>query len=73
MPPDHKARWYAVLFCWEPEEGQFPGAVPEDDAMGNVSLRSPGVFYSKAEAEAWAVAHDLEDDPKHYDAWVDLR
>lgn len=61
-PPSDGVGWYAVLLCWDAEEGSFPdanhwnGAKWEvDDPVSSVSLRK---FDTKKDAYDWAYAHD---------------
>jgi hypothetical protein len=63
-PQDHPplSGWYAVLRCWEPEEGVFPDAVhwPSDDWDVWIVRRSPKPFASHGDALDWAYENDPE-------------
>jgi hypothetical protein len=55
--------WYAVLVCWDAEEGMFPNAFERKN--GAWSETSPvmgfaGPFGNKEVAHDWAYAHDPE-------------
>ena len=61
--------WFAVIIGWEPEEGLFTNAVyakagkvewPESSGMTYDGSGHAGPFATKAEAQAWADAHDPE-------------
>jgi hypothetical protein len=62
--------WFAVIRCWEVEEGMFAGVVwadkgvvREDGGMTSDGSGHAGPFATKAEAQAWADAHDPEGSP----------
>lgn len=55
--------WYAILECWEPEEGMFPGAtlvqsLPLAGSHASGLVAHAGPFPTREAAEAWAQAHD---------------
>lgn len=55
--------WYATLHCWDPLEGQIPGAHywngREWDDQGSAAIiHWPIVFTSKEEAATYADLHD---------------
>lgn len=55
------AGWYAILYCWEPEEGVFHGASCWDGKTWDQDLPISGFHgphESEAAAAAWADAHD---------------
>lgn len=57
--------WYAILVCWDPEEGYFPNADFFDGETWHeysprlITYRSPTPFMAKEPAHAWAYTHDL--------------
>ena len=62
--------WFAVIRCWEPEEGMFPGAVwatngqvesSDNGGMTTDGSGHAGPFSTKAEALSWGYDHDPED------------
>jgi hypothetical protein len=55
-----KPGWYAVLHCWDSEEGVFPGIreLGEAGFPSSVIARSPGPLADQTAAEAWADRHD---------------
>ena len=58
--------FYAITYCWDAEEGMFPGSsffdgVAWDTALPIVAFAGP--FNSKELAEAWADANDVEEQP----------
>lgn len=62
--------FFAVLNCWDMEEGIFPEVKVEGDRLpSEVLYRSPMNFATKEEAETWAYAND-PDDGGSTDAWV---
>ncbi len=61
--------WFAVIRCWEIEEGMFPAvawatagkvAWPHSNGMTTDGSGHAGPFPTRAEAQAWADAHDPE-------------
>jgi hypothetical protein len=54
--------WYAVLRCWEPQEGIFPGSSYWDGKgwYESAVTAHSGPFPSEKEAEVWADEHDPE-------------
>jgi hypothetical protein len=59
--------WFAVIRCWEVEEGMFADVVwakagkvdwPHDGGMTSDGSGHAGPFATKAEACDWADAHD---------------
>lgn len=68
MPPIDG--WFAVIRCWEIEEGMFPDAVwatagkvawPENGGIADDGQTGhAGPFPTKEMATAWAYAHDPE-------------
>lgn len=57
------AGWYAVALCWDEREGVFPNArywtgTVWDSPRAITAFAGP--FSDKAEAKAWARAHDPE-------------
>jgi hypothetical protein len=68
MPPVDG--WFAVIRCYEVEEGMFPGVAwatagkvewPDDGGMTLDGSGHAGPFATKAEALEWAEAHDPEE------------
>lgn len=58
-----EAGWYAVSYCWEIEEGVFPGAAYWDGTKWNRKFPITayyGPFQDDDSAEEWAYDHDLE-------------
>jgi len=62
--------WFAVIRCWEPEEGMFPDAAwadngkvayPHDGGMTTDGSGHAGPFPTEAAAREWAEAHDPEE------------
>ncbi len=62
--------WFAVIRCWEPEEGMFPDAVwaskgkvaeAHDGGLTLDGSGHAGPFPTEAAARAWAEAHDPEE------------
>ena len=62
--------WFAVIRCWEPEEGMFPdatwadkGSFHRDDGglATDGSGGHAGLFPTMAAAREWAEAHDPEE------------
>ena len=62
--------WFAVIRCWEPEEGMFPDAVwadkgkvayPHDGGLTTDGSGYAGPFPTEAAAREWAEAHDPEE------------
>lgn len=52
---------YAVVKCWDANEGQFTGVESWDGlkwSSSAVVLRSPMTFPTEAEAEAWGDQYD---------------
>ena len=61
--------WFAVIRSWDPEEGVFPGVAwatagkiewPDSNGVSLDGSGHAGPFPTKAEALAWAEAHDPE-------------
>lgn len=53
--------WYAILQCWDIEEGVFPSAKRWDGSDLEWSVMAiAGPFSDEKSAEAWAYAHDIE-------------
>lgn len=61
--------WFAVILCWEPEEGMFADVVwadagevawPANSGMAVDGSGHAGPFPTEAEAKAWADSHDPE-------------
>lgn len=55
--------WYAILQCWEPEEGSFPEVVlvrslPLDARLVESLVAYAGPFPTEELAEAWLQQHD---------------
>lgn len=53
--------WYAVLYCWEPQEGVFTDAAYWNGQVWSQSLPIGGYagpFADEAEARAWAAARE---------------
>ncbi len=53
--------WYAVMRCYDAEEGTLPGAEYWDEGkwgFRGVYLHSPQTFVSEEAARAWASAYD---------------
>ncbi len=62
--PPTEYGWYAVLKCWDAEEGVFPGAAKwEGRWVKNEPIisRSPNTFASEEEADTWAHEHDPDE------------
>ncbi len=56
------AGWYAISYCWDSQEGIFPGAARW---TGEWLPKRPvgafaGPFDDEASAKAWADEHDVE-------------
>jgi hypothetical protein len=54
--------WYATLYCWDSNEGSFPGAnwwtgMHWQEPLPVYAV-SPTAFSSEEEAKAWADKHD---------------
>jgi hypothetical protein len=56
--------WYATLYCWDPQEGTFPGPNYWDGRTWQEKLpviaHSPVPFSSIEEAKSWGRTHDPE-------------
>ena len=61
--------WFAVIRCWDPAEGMFPGAAwatggkvlpPANNGMATDGSGHAGPFPTEARARKWAYDHDPE-------------
>lgn len=55
--------WYATTYCWDAQEGMFPGADEWDGEKwrsGFPVIGYAGPFEDEKTAKTWADAHDVE-------------
>lgn len=67
--PPTEPGWYAVLWCFDPDEGYFPAGFYWDGErwydgekvrVPPVAMRSPQSFAEEEDATDWAREHDPE-------------
>ncbi len=76
-----KTGWYAILWCFDPDEGFLPGVeFWQEESVGwanilndsAISHRSPEPFATRSDAQAWSAENNPDSSSVAFRAWVAL-